>query len=282
MAPEIDPRWKSGSGPLGLIAGEGRFPFLVIEAANRRQIPIVALLIEGEADPGLGEIEGIETHWVGLGQLSRTVEILRGAGISRAILAGRVQHVKAFQILRPDRLTLKVFSRLPSRTTEAMLSTVADVFSEEGIELVDSTFLLEEHMARQGALTRTKPGRDELENVRFGAKMARGLAALDIGQTVVVKRKAVVAAEAMEGTDRAIRRAGEIARGPFVVVKVARPRQDMRFDVPVVGTGTIRSMAAADAKVLAVEAGKVLLLDRDELLALADEEKIAVYGFGQD
>ncbi len=280
MAPDNHPLFTTE--PLGLIAGEGRFPFLVIEAAKRRDISVVALLIEGEADPGLEAIEGMESHWVALGELSRSVGILRSAGITRAILAGRVQHVKALQILRPDRLTFKVLSRLPSRTTEAMLSTVADVFSEEGIEIVDSTLLLEDHMAPEGALTRRKPARDEIDNVRFGATMARGLAALDIGQTVVVKRKAVVAAEAMEGTDRAVRRAAELTSGPFIVVKVARPRQDMRFDVPVVGTGTIRSMAAAGATVLGLEAGKVLLLDRDELVELADEEKIAIYGFGAD
>lgn len=280
MAADLVPR--APAHPLGLIAGEGRFPFLVIEAARRRELPLVAVLIEGEADPGLESIEGLQTHWVGLGDLARTVGILKGSGVDRAILAGRVSHVRAFQILRPDRLTLKVLSRLPSRTTEAMLSTVADVLSEEGIELVDSTLLLQDQMASEGALTRRKPRKQEIENVRFGAAMARGLAALDIGQTVVVKRKSVVAAEAMEGTDLAIRRASEVTRGPFAVVKVARPRQDMRFDVPVVGMGTIRSMAAAGATVLGLEAGKVLLLDRDDLLALADEEKIAVYGFAED
>jgi len=280
VATDIDPR--ATSEPLGLIAGEGRFPLLVIEAAKRRKIPVVALLIEGEADPALELMEGLTAHWVGLGELSRTVGILRQAGIQRAILAGRVKHVKVFQILRPDLLTLKVLSRLPSRTTEAMLSTVADVLSEEGIELLDSTLLLEDQMAPAGTPTRRKPGKEELENVRFGAAMARGLAALDIGQTVVVKGKSVVAAEAMEGTDLAIRRASEITKGPFAVVKVARPGQDMRFDVPVVGTGTVRSMAAAGATVLGLEAGKVLLLDRDELVALADEEKIAIYGFAED
>jgi hypothetical protein len=180
--------------------------------------------------------------------------------------------------LKPDRLTLKVLARLRSRSTEAMLGTVADVLGEEGIELLDSTLLLKPHFAGEGPLTKRKPSKEELESLAFGVEMARGIASFDIGQTVVVKRAAVVAAEAMEGTDLAIRRAAEITEGPFVVVKVARPRQDMRFDVPVVGPGTIESMEAAGASVLGLEAGRVLLLDREELLHRAEVAGISVYG----
>jgi DUF1009 family protein len=267
---------------LGLIAGEGRFPFLVLEEARRLGVPVTLLLIEGEADPSLAPVDGAAFHWVGLGELSRSVQILREAGVKEAILAGRVKHVRAFDILRPDRLSLKVLSRLRSRSTEAMLLAVADVLGEEGIELLDSTLLLRHHLATEGPMTRRKPSKEELESLRFGLEMARGLASLDIGQTVVVKRMAVVAAEAMEGTDRAIRRAGEIAEGPFVVVKVARPRQDMRFDVPVVGPKTIESMAAVGATVLGLETGRVLLLERDELLRRAEDLAIGVYGAARD
>jgi len=245
-------------------------------------VPVTALLIEGEADPSLASAVGAEVHWVGLGELSRSVRILQEAGIKEAILAGRVKHARAFDILRPDRLTLKVLTRIRSRSTEAMLGTVADILGEEGIELLDSTILLRPHLATEGPMTRRPPGKEELESLRFGAEMARGLASLDIGQTVVVKRMAVVAAEAMEGTDKAIRRAAEIAEGPFVVVKVARPRQDMRFDVPVVGPGTIDSMEAAGASLLGLEAGRVLLLEREELLQRAEERGIGVFGVARE
>jgi len=267
---------------LGLIAGEGRFPFLVLEEARRRAIPVTTLLIEGEADPALAAAVGPDVHWVGLGQLSRSVKILREAGVSEAILAGRVRHARAFDILKPDRLTLKVLTRLRSRSTAAMLLTVAEVLGEEGIELLDSTILLRHHLATPGAMTRRKPSKEDLESLGFGLEMARGLSSLDIGQTVVVKRLAVVAAEAMEGTDRAIRRAAEVAAPPFVVVKVARPRQDMRFDVPVVGPKTIESMAAAGASVLGLEAGRVLLVEREELLRRSEEQGVAVYGVARE
>jgi DUF1009 family protein len=263
---------------LGLIAGEGRFPFLVQKEANRLGIRLVTLLIEGAADPGLAAEQGGEFHRVGLGELSRTVAIFREAGISKAVLAGRVGHVKAFQVLRPDRLSLKVLGRLASRTTVEILKTVADVLEEEGVTLLDSTLLLKNEMATEGAMSKRRPSQEDLENVRFGLSMARGIADLDVGQTVVVKKKAVVAAEAMEGTDATIRRAAEVTEGPFAVVKVARPRQDLRFDVPVVGPSTIDSMVAAGAGVLGLEAARVLLLDRKELLSRADEARIAVYG----
>jgi DUF1009 family protein len=244
-------------------------------------VPVTALLIEGEADSALADAAP-SSHWVGLGELSRSVRILREAGVKEAVLAGRVRHARAFDILKPDLLTLKVLARLRSRSTEAMLLAVAEVLEEEGIELLDSTLLLRRHLATDGAMTRREPTEDELRSIRFGAEKARGLASLDVGQTVVVKRMAVVAAEAMEGTDRAIRRAAEITEGPFVVVKVARPRQDMRFDVPVVGLNTIDSMESAGASVLALEAGRVLLLEREELLRRAQARGVAVYGVAHD
>jgi hypothetical protein len=254
----------------------------VLDEARRLSIPVTTLLIEGEADSSLADAAGADSHQVALGDVSRAVGILRKAGIRDAILAGRVAHARALDVIKPDLLTLKVLSRLRSRSTEAMLAALAGVLGEEGIELLDSTILLKRHLASQGALTRRKPSREERESLAFGLAMARGLSGLDIGQTVVVKSKAVVAAEAMEGTDRAIRRAAEVAEGPFVVVKVARPRQDMRFDVPVVGTGTIDSMAAAGATVLGLEAGRVLLLDRDPVLARAESCGVAVWGIANE
>lgn len=265
---------------IGLIAGEGRFPFLVVEEAKRKGIGVITVGIEGEADPAL-ESECDSFVWIGLGDVSRCVRAFRDAGVSRAIMAGRVRHVRAFQILKPDWLMLKILARLPSRTTEAMLKTLADVLSEEGVELLDSTVLLSSYLADEGAMTRRKPNKRDLDDIRFGASKARDLAASDIGQTVVVKGKSIVSAEAMEGTDAAIRRARDVVEGPFVVVKVARPSQDTRFDVPVVGPTTIASMMAAGAGVLALEAGRVLLLERDELLRNADANDIAVYGFAQ-
>lgn len=250
---------------------------MVLDEARRCDIELVTLGIEGEADPAL-EAEASAFHWIGLSQLSRCVRLFRDAGVSEAIMAGRVRHARAFQLLRPDRLMLKVLSRLHSRSTDTMLKTLADVLSEEGVELLDSTTLLKPYLAVEGAMTKRTPIKDELEDLRFGLEIARGIATLDVGQTVVIKAKAVVAAEAMEGTDAAIRRARDVVDGPFSVVKVARPRQDFRFDVPVVGPNTIESMMESGASVLGLEAGKVLLLQRDELLRSADENKIAVYG----
>lgn len=263
---------------IGLIAGEGRFPFLVLEEARRRGISVVTLAIEGEADSALADVAGESLHTIGVAQVSRCVRLFRDRGVSRAIMAGRVRHTRVFDILKPDRLMLKVLARLRSRTTDAMLKALADVLAEEGVELMDSTILLAHYLANEGAMTKKRPGRDELENLRFGLMQARGLAALDIGQTVVVKGKSVVAAEAMEGSDAAILRARDVVDGPFVVVKVARPAQDMRFDVPVVGPHTIDSMVEAGANVLGLEAGRVLLLEREELLRSADEHAVAVYG----
>jgi len=263
---------------LGLIAGEGRFPFMVLEEAKRLEIDVVTLAIEGEADPALETAAAPEFHRVGLGQLSRCVRIFHDRGVSQAVMAGRVRHVKAFQILRPDPLMLKVLSRVRSKSTDAILKTLADVMGDAGVELVDSTALVRVHLATEGAMGKRKPSRRERDDMGFGIRIARGLAELDIGQTVVIKEKAVVSVEAMEGSDAAIRRARDIVEGPFVVVKVARPAQDPRFDVPVVGPGTIDSMVTAGATVLGLEVGRVLLVERERLLERADANRIAVFG----
>jgi DUF1009 family protein len=251
-------------GPIGLIAGGGRFPFLVQE----------------ETDPVIEDRE--ETvHWVGLGELGRCVRAFKQGGVSQAIMAGKVKHRQIFRSLRPDWLVLKVLTRLKTRNTDAILGAVADVLEEQGIHLMDSTVFLAPLIAAEGTLSKRSPDREEKENIDFGFRMAKELARLDIGQTVVVKAKAVVAVEAMEGTDETIRRAGRIVSsspGGLTVVKVARPGQDMRFDVPVVGPGTIDTMVDTGASALALEAGKTLLLEREEVLHHADEAGIAVYG----
>ncbi len=266
---------------MGLIAGSGRFPFLVQEQAREHGIEVLTLGIEDEADPSL-ESAGGSFHWVGLGQLSKAVRFFRQAGVSRAIMAGRVRHKSAFRILRPDHLLLKVLSRLRSKQTDALLKTVADVLGEEGIELLDSTLLLGKYLAEDGVLSKRGPGRTERPDVAFGLHKARELARLDIGQTVVVKDQTVIAVEAMEGTDRTIQRAGKLVSGRLVVAKVARPSQDMRFDVPVVGLGTITSMVEAGATVLGLERGRVLLLERDALIREADQNDIAIVGADVD
>jgi DUF1009 family protein len=266
--------------PLGLIAGNGVFPFLVLEEAGRRRIPVITLAIKGEAHPDIDQCAD-PLHWVGLGELSRAVRIFRESGASCAIMAGQVKHKKVFQLLRPDRLLLKVLTRLETRNTDAILKTVADVLEEEGIRLVDSTVLLTSLLAELGPMGRKKTSRSDEENIAFGFRMAKEIARLDIGQTVVVKSKAVVAVEAMEGTDETIRRAGKImssSRGGLAVIKVARPSQDMRFDVPVVGPQTIETMSEAGASVLALESAKCLLLEKDDILRIADEKGIVVTG----
>jgi DUF1009 family protein len=271
---------ESGSEAIGLIAGNGRFPFLVLEEAERRGIPVITIAIQEETDPSIQELAA-NLHWVGLGQVGRCVRILKKAGVRRALMAGQVKHKQIFHLLRPDWLLLKVLARLRTRNTDAILKTVADVLAEEGIDLMDSTLFLTPLIAASGTLGRRCPTSVEKEDIDFGFRMAKELSRLDIGQTVVVKGKAIVAVEAMEGTDETIRRAGQIVSatlGGLTVVKVARPGQDMRFDVPVVGPSTVDTMVDAGATVLALEAGKTLLLERDELLRRADAAEIAVIG----
>ncbi|MFQ5790166.1 MAG: LpxI family protein [Acidobacteriota bacterium] len=282
MSPSDD-RPDSQQDTIGLIAGNGKFPFLVLAEACRLGIPVVTIAIEGEAEAEIATVAE-RVHWVGLDQVSRSVELLKRAGVRRALMAGQVKHKQIFRVLRPDRLLLRVLSRLETRNPDAILGAVADVLAEEGIELMDSTSFLRPLITSPGTLGRRRPSREEQKDIAFGFRIARELARLDIGQTVVVKAKAVVAVEAMEGTDETIRRAGRVVSSPpgspggLTVVKVARPSQDMRFDVPVVGPRTVRVMIDAGASVLALEAGKSLLLEQDALLRRADEAGIALVG----
>jgi hypothetical protein len=238
---------------------------------------VVAVAIEGEADARLSE-SGAEVHWVKLGEVSRALRVLKEAGVSEAILAGQVKHPKVFGLLRPDPGLLRVLARLSTRNTQSVLTAVSEVLAEEGITLLDSTSFLTPLVATPGILGKRKPSSPEREDILFGFRVAREMARLDIGQSVVVKSRAVVAVEAMEGTDQAIERAAALVGDGLVVAKAARPHQDMRFDVPVVGSRTIEVMAKCGATALAVEAGKTLLLDRGALLARADDAEITVCG----
>lgn len=262
---------------IGLIAGNGSFPLLVAEEARRRGLAVVAVAIEGEADSRI-ESSGAEVHWVALGEVSRALAALKQAGVTEAIMAGQVKHPKVFGFLRPDPALLRVLGRLSGRNTQAVLTALSEVMAEEGITLLDSTAFLTPLIATPGVLGRRRPTSEERDDLLFGFRMAREVARLDIGQSVVVKSRAVVAVEAMEGTDEAVRRAAGLVGSGLTIVKVARPQQDMRFDVPVVGVRTIEVMAIAGATALAVEAGKTLLLDREALLARADEAGISVCG----
>jgi len=265
---------------LGLIAGNGSFPLLVLDAARAQGHAVTVLGIEGEASPDVAAAAAREPvadfHWVSLGQLGKALAILRDAGVSQAVMAGQVKHAKIFSGIVPDRLALSVLMNLRARNTDALISAVAQVMRDHGVELMDSTAYLAPLLAGPGVLAARALTADEQQNVGFGHSMADRIAALDIGQTIVVKGLAVVAVEAMEGTDAVIRRAGELAGPGTVVVKVAKPGQDMRFDVPVVGVATIDAMRAAGATAMSVDAGRTLLMDGEAVARAADAAGIAL------
>jgi DUF1009 family protein len=267
---------------IGLIAGNGDFPFLVLDAARRLGHQVTIVAIEEEASRKLDEAAGrapaAAIHWLSIGQLGRCIDVLRSAGVTQAVMAGQVKHAKIFSGIVPDRLLLSVLLKLGARNTDSLIAGIADVLRDRGIQLLDSTAFLEPLLAKAGTLTRRVPGPEEVADFEFGYRMADAIAGLDIGQTIAVKDRAVVAVEAMEGTDEVIARAGRVA-GPGVrIVKVAKPRQDMRFDVPVVGLATVAAMRAAGASALSLDAGKALLLDGDAFVHAADEAGIAVVG----
>lgn len=261
----------------GLIAGNGQFPFLVLEGAKKSGAELAVVAIKEEADPRIDQIAS-NVAWVGIGQLGKMISFFTKNGVTKAMMAGQVKHVQLFSGAIPDMRMVKMLWNLPRRNTDALIGGVADEMAKEGIELIDSTYFLGENLAAEGVLTKRKPSDVELENVEYGLHIAGELGRLDLGQTVVVRAKACVAIEAMEGTDATIKRAGELANGRLTVVKVAKPNQDMRFDVPVVGIPTIETMIKAGATCLSVTAGKTLVFDRDEMLALADKNKICVVG----
>ena len=259
----------------GLIAGNGKFPFLVIEGARRAGAEMAVAAIREETDPAIEKIADKLT-WVGIGQLGRMIRFFKREGVEKAIMAGQVKHVQIFSGALPDVRMLKMLLSLPRRNTDALIGGVAAELAREGIELIDSTYFLQDQLATEGVLTRRAPDERERGDIEYGLEVAREIARLDLGQTIVVRARACVAIEAMEGTDATIRRAGELARGRLTVVKIAKPDQDMRFDVPVVGVPTIETMSEAGATCLCVTAGKTLLFDREQMLALADRRHIAV------
>src|SRR6516225_4301544 len=261
----------------GLIAGNGRFPFLVLEGARSQGIEMAVLAIKEEASPEL-EKSAKRLEWVSLGELSKAIEFMRREGVKQAVMAGQVKHNKIFSAIRPDWKLAKLLFSLPRKNTDSLIGAVAKVFEEEGIQLVDSTLFLRPLLPEAGVLTKRAPNKDEAADIEYGFGLARHIAAQDIGQTVVISDRACVAVEAMEGTDETIERAARFAEGrPLVVVKVSKPKQDMRFDVPVVGVPTVESMKRAGATALSVDAERTLLFDREKLLALADAEGIAIH-----
>jgi DUF1009 family protein len=266
---------------IGLIAGNGRFPFLVLQGARSlgHDVTIVAIKEEAFLDLETTARESrADFHWVSLGQLGKCIKILKSAGVSQAVMAGQVKHVKIFSGIMPDLTLVSVLTRLKARNTDALISAVADVMRGEGIELMDSTRFLQPLLARAGTLTDRMPNEQEHEDFQFGYRIADAIAALDIGQTIAVKHKAVVAVEAMEGTDEVIGRAGHLA-GPGVrIVKVAKPKQDMRFDVPVIGIATIQAMRIAGASALSVDAERTLVLDGEHVFKSANEAGITIVG----
>ncbi len=282
----------SNPSPLGLIAGNGRFPFLLLDAARAHGLPVVVAALREETDPAIDARAVadplIRVHWLSLGELSRLIDIFQRAGVTRATMAGQVRHKQIFSSIRPDWRLAKLLLSLGTRSTDSLLGAVAEVLAAEGITLISSTEYLEPLLAKAGVLTRRTPDQHELADIVYGRSIARHLAAVDLGQTVVIAAGACVAVEAMEGTDATILRAGELMRSldaeeggstlrrTLTVVKVAKPKQDMRFDVPVIGPRTIESMASAGATCLALEAGRTLLFDFEALRAAADRAGITV------
>ena len=272
---------------LGLIAGNGRFPMLVLDAARAKGWEVVVAAIKEETFPEIEQHGATAVHWMSLGELSRLIDTFRREGVHKAVMAGQVKHKQIFSSIRPDWRLAKVLLSLTTRNTDSLIGAVAKVLSDEGITLINSTELLEPLLARSGVLTRRWPSELERKDIAYGRKVAGALAQYDIGQTVVIAGAACVAVEAMEGTDATIERAGRLVATvsgsddttlsrDLTVVKIAKPQQDMRFDVPVVGVATIDMMKRARATCLAIDAGRCLLIDGENVIHAADEAQIAI------
>ena len=263
----------------GLIAGNGRFPFLVLEAARSQGIDMAVIALREEASPDLSALAQ-RLHWVSLGELSRTLDLLHQEGVTHAVMAGQVKHNKIFSSIRPDWKLAKLLFSLPRKNTDSLIGAIARLLGDEGIQLVDSTAFLKPLVPEPGVLTRRAPNERECADMSYGREIGRQIAGLDVGQTVVIRDRACVAVEAMEGTDETIERAARLSGGgAMVVVKVAKPGQDMRFDVPVIGLTTIETMKRGNATALAIDAGRTLLFDRAKLVEAADEAGIAIQAF---
>ena len=266
---------NSASG-WGLIAGNGRFPFLVLEGARSQGIEMAVIALKEEASPELEKVAK-RLHWVSLGELSKAIALMQQEGVNHAVMAGQVKHNKIFSSIRPDWKLAKLLLTLPRKNTDSLIGAVAKAFEGEGIQLVDSTLFLKPLLPEPGVLTRRAPSENEAADIEYGLGVARHIATMDIGQTVVVADRACVAVEAMEGTDEAILRAARFAAGKsLVVVKVSKSKQDMRFDVPVVGLPTVETMISAGATALALDARRTLLFDREKLIGKADEAGISI------
>ena len=266
---------------LGLIAGNGRFPFLVLEAARAQGHEVTIIAAKEEAFPELADAarrQQSAIHWVSIGQLATCVRLLQESGVTHAVMAGQVKHTRIFGGIVPDMMFLSVLAQLGSRNTDGLIGAVARVLRDRGIDLIDSTSLLTPLLAGGGVLTRRRPNDDEQKDFGFGYRMADAIAGLDIGQTIAVKHQAVVAVEAMEGTDAVIARAGTLAGSGTRIIKVAKPNQDMRFDVPVIGLATIEAMRAAGASALSIDAGRTLVFDSQAVIAAADQAGITIIG----
>ncbi|MGA3103865.1 MAG: UDP-2,3-diacylglucosamine diphosphatase LpxI [Terriglobales bacterium] len=281
---------------LGLIAGNGTFPFLVLEAARAQGFDVVVAAIKEEASSEIASRGAVSVHWLSLGELSKLIDTFKAEGVTRAVMAGQVKHKQIFSAIRPDWRLAKLLLSLGTRNTDSLLGAVAKVLADEGIVLENSTSLLEPLLAKTGTLSKRGPNENERKNIAYGRLVARQLAEYDIGQTVVIAEAACVAVEAMEGTDATIERAGLLMKSleaddsqnddekgeastlsrALTVVKIAKPKQDMRFDVPVIGIKTIETMVRAGASCLALDAGRCLLLDGDAVLQAADAAAIAV------
>ncbi len=267
-----------GDEPYGLIAGNGRFPFYVLDGARVAGARLVVAAIREEASPDLARA-GVKVEWCGIGQLGKLIRFFKREGVRRAIMAGQVKHRQIFSGALPDWRMARMLVRLARNNTDSLLGAVVAELAADGIALVDSTLFVPHLLAPRGALTQRRPNARERADIDYGLEVAQAIAGLDLGQTIVIRNRAVVAVEAMEGTDAAILRAGELARRrELTIVKVAKPQQDMRFDVPVVGLPTIETMIAAGATALAVTAGKTLIFDREAAVALANQRRLTVVG----
>ena len=265
-----------GREKLGLIAGNGQFPFKVLQSAKKQDIPIIVAAIKEESSPEIGSF-GYPVHWLGLGELGKLIRLFRKEGVQRVVMAGQVKHVRIFGSSFPDLTMMRMLAGLKSRNTDALIGGVSRVLEESGISVVDSTVLLKPHIAHEGILTKRGLNPSETADVEYGRPIAHQIASMDIGQTIAVREKAVVAVEAMEGTDSVIRRAGELAnKEGLTIIKVSKPKQDMRFDIPVIGLPTIETMISSGATALVIDATRTLVFDKEELAACADSHDIAV------
>jgi UDP-2,3-diacylglucosamine hydrolase len=262
----------------GLIAGDGRFPLLALESAARLGHQVTVIAIEEEAAPEVAS-RAERCHWISLGELSRLIDILKQEGITEVVMCGQVKHAKIFSNIRPDWRLLKLLATLPSKNTDGLIGGVVKILEDEGIHLRDSTALLKPMLASPGAMTRRKPGKEEQSDIDYGRRVAHALAGFDVGQSVAICERASVAVEAMEGTDAMLRRAAGLVEGRrLTLVKVARRREHLLFDVPVVGLDTIPVMRETGTTALAIEAGRTLMLDRERMIEAANDAEIAIVG----